>query len=107
MEVTKDVAQLEQKINTLKEMIVDLRVKNISQGIKGDITDLVFETIAEVRVKSQEYLNNIEAWWIRKFIHDCGKEHVMNITIPKITIQELAAEYDKIVEGQRKKQRLR
>lgn len=33
MEVTKDVAQLEQKINTLKEMIVDLRVKNISQGI--------------------------------------------------------------------------
>lgn len=71
--------------------------EHAKQGIKGDITDLVFETIAEVRVKSQEYLNNIEAWWIRKFIHDYGKEHVMNITIPKITIEELAAEYDKIV----------
>lgn len=70
------------------------------QHIKGDLVDLIFETITEVRVKSQEYLNNIEAWWIRKFIHDYGEENVMNITIPKITISDLVSEYTKIVEGQ-------
>lgn len=33
MKVTKDIAQLEQKINTLKEMIVELKLQNISLGI--------------------------------------------------------------------------
>ena len=74
--------------------------EHAKQHIKGDITDLVFETITEVRVKSQEYLNNIEAWWIRKFIDEYGKQSVMNITVPKITIEELIAEYAKIVGGQ-------
>ena len=68
--------------------------------IKGDITDLVFETITEVRMKSQEYLNNIEAWWIRKFIDEYGKENVMNITVPKITMEDLIKEYSRIVGGQ-------
>ena len=68
--------------------------------IKGDITDLTFEVVTEVRVKSQEYLNNIEAWWIRKYIEDYGRENVINITIPKITIEELIKEYSKIVAGQ-------
>ena len=71
------------------------------QHVKGDLVDLTFETITEVRVKSQEYLNNIEAWWIRKFIHDYGKENVMNITIPKITMSDLVREYENIIEGQK------
>lgn len=74
--------------------------EHAKQGIKGDICDLVFETVTEVRVKSQEYLNNIEAWWIRKCIDQYGKDNVMNISVPKITIEELIAEYSKIVGGQ-------
>lgn len=74
--------------------------EHAKQHIKGDITDLIFETITEVRVKSQEYLNSIEAWWIRKFIHEYGKEKVMNITVPKITMEDLEREYAKIVGGQ-------
>lgn len=71
--------------------------EHAKQHIKGDITDLIFETITEVRVKSQEYLNNIEAWWINKFIDEYGKENVMNISIPKITMQDLIKQYERIV----------
>lgn len=74
--------------------------EHVKSGLKGHITDLVFETITEVRVKSQEYLNNIEAWWIQKYIDEYGKDHVMNITVPKITLEDLAVEYSKIVSGQ-------
>lgn len=74
--------------------------EHVKSGLKGNITDLVFETITEVRVKSQEYLNNIEAWWIRKYIDEYGRNHVMNITVPKITLEDLAVEYSKIVSGQ-------
>lgn len=74
--------------------------EHVKSGLKGDITDLVFETITEVRVKSQEYLNNIEAWWIRKFVNDYGKDRVMNISIPKITMEQLIEEYSRIVGGQ-------
>lgn len=74
--------------------------EHAKQGIKGEITDLSFEVVTEVRVKSQEYLNNIEAWWIRKFIEQYGKDRVMNITVPKITMEDLQREYAKIVGGQ-------
>ncbi len=74
--------------------------EHAKQHIKGDITDLIFETITEVRVKSQEYLNSIEAWWIRKFIDEYGKDNVMNITVPKITMEDLIREYSRIVGGQ-------
>ena len=73
--------------------------EHVKSGLKGDITDLIFETITEVRVKSQEYLNNVEAWWIRKYIEDYGREYVINITVPKITMEELIREYSKIVSG--------
>lgn len=76
--------------------------EHAKQHIKGDITDLIFETITEVRVKSQEYLNNIEAWWIRKFIDEYGKENVMNVSVPRITMEDLQREYTKIVGGQMK-----
>lgn len=78
--------------------------EHAKQHIKGDITDLIFEVVTEVRVKSQEYLNSIEAWWIRRFIDDYGKENVFNISIPKITIEDLQREYAKIVGGQMKLQ---
>lgn len=74
--------------------------EHVKSGLKGDITDLVFETIAEVRVKSQEYLNNIEAWWIQKFIHEYGRENVMNITVPKLTMEDLIKEFERQVIGQ-------
>lgn len=51
-------------------------------------------------MKSREYLNNIEAWWINKFIDEYGKENVMNLTVPKITIEYLISEYSKIIGGQ-------
>lgn len=65
--------------------------------LKGDITDLTFEVVTEIRVKSQEYLNNIEAWWIQKYRQDYGKENVMNITTPKITLEYLVEEFNKQV----------
>ena len=46
------------------------------------------------------YLNNIEAWWIQKYIHDYGRENVMNITTPKITMEDLIKEFDMQVIGQ-------
>lgn len=70
--------------------------------LKGEITDLIFEVVTEVRVKSQEYLNNIEAWWIQKYIHDYGRENVMNLTVPKITMEDLIKEFNRQISGQLK-----
>jgi hypothetical protein len=66
---------------------------------KGDICDLVFETITKVPVKSQEYLNNIEAWWIQKYIDGYGKENVMNLTNPKITVSHLVEQYNNMIKS--------
>jgi hypothetical protein len=74
--------------------------EHVKSGLKGNITDLTFETITEVRVKSQEYLNNIEAWWIQKYIHEYGCDMVMNITVPKLTMEDLIKEFDMQVIGQ-------
>lgn len=77
--------------------------EHAKQHIKGDITDLIFETITEVKEiegDPQEYLNNIEAWWIQKFIDEYGRNKVMNISVPKITMAELIKGYSKIVGGQ-------
>lgn len=74
--------------------------EHAKQGAKGKLEDLVFEVVTEVRVKSQKYLNNIETWWIKKFIHEYGRENVMNVTVPKITIEDLEKEYEMIIEGQ-------
>lgn len=68
--------------------------------LKGEITDLIFEVVTEVRVKSQEYLNNIEAWWIQKYIHDYGRENVMNLTVPKIIMEDLIKEFNRQISGQ-------
>ncbi|MPM96704.1 hypothetical protein SDC9_143869 [bioreactor metagenome] len=74
--------------------------EHVRSKLKGDICDLVFETICEVRIKSQEYLNSIEAWWIQKYIQDYGNELVLNLTAPKPTIDSLIDRYNEMVSGQ-------
>lgn len=74
--------------------------EHIKSQLKGDICDLVFETVTEVRVKSKDYLNSIEAWWIKKYIFEYGRENVINITVPNITINDLINQYNKMFEGQ-------
>lgn len=74
--------------------------EHVKSGLKGNICDLVFETITEVRVKSKDYLNSIEAWWIKRYINDYGRENVINITVPNITINDLMKEYETMIEGQ-------
>lgn len=68
--------------------------EHVKAGEKGDITDMVFEVVTEVRIKNAEYLNNIEAWWIKKFTDEYGVENVMNINHPKITLQHLVDLYN-------------
>jgi hypothetical protein len=72
--------------------------EHAKSGIKGDICDLVFETICEVKVKSQEYLNSIEAWWIQSFINQYGKENVMNLTNPKVTVNHLVDRFKEMAQ---------
>ena len=61
---------------------------------------MIFDTICEVKIKSQEYLNSIEGWWVQKFIKDYGKENVFNLTVPKITISSLKEKYNEMICGQ-------
>lgn len=74
--------------------------EHVKSNTKGDITDLVFDVITEIRVKDQEYVNNIEAWWINKFIDQYGRDKVMNVNVPKLTINDLIKEYSEMVGGQ-------
>ena len=56
--------------------------EHVKDGIKGDITDLTFDVITEVKYSDKGMINDIEAWWIQKFIDDYGQDHVMNIAKP-------------------------
>jgi hypothetical protein len=67
--------------------------EHVKSQLKGDICDLIFETITKVKVQSNQYLNQIEAWWIQKFIDDYGRDHVMNISVPQITVEHLVKLY--------------
>lgn len=67
--------------------------EHVKDGYKGNICDLVFETLTEVTVNSQEYLNNIEAWYIQQFTDMYGKDNVFNITHPHLTIDSLIKLY--------------
>jgi hypothetical protein len=76
--------------------------EHIKEGKKGDISDLSFSVITEVRRhigKSEEenkhLLNSMEAWWINKFEHE--RKPVVNITKPKITIAELKERFNDMV----------
>lgn len=68
--------------------------EHLKYSNKGDICDIVFDVISKVNSKrgyteseNQEYLNNIEAWWINKYKEE-GCE-VYNCTIPKLSIEYL------------------
>ena len=75
---------------------------HVKNGLKGDICDLSFEVITEVRVKNQGYLNDVEAWWIRKYIKDYGRDNVMNMNVPVVKISELLDLYNRAIEGKKK-----
>ena len=70
--------------------------EHVKSKLKGDICDLVFDTIAEIRYNNKEYIDNIEAWWINKYIDEYGRDMVMNIDVPKITISDLIYGYTKM-----------
>lgn len=80
--------------------------EHIKSGGKGDITHITFNVITEVRCKynedGQQLLNNVEAWWIKKYIEE-GYD-VFNITIPKFTLKDYKTKFDnmvrKVVQGE-------
>lgn len=79
--------------------------EHIKSGGKGEITDISFSVLTEVRRKSnigdegnQEYLNNIEAWWIAKFKEE-GKE-VFNIANPRLTLEEYKRKFNEMISKQ-------
>lgn len=76
--------------------------EHVKDGVKGDICDLVFDVICQVNREegktddeNKEYLNNIEAWWIQKYIEE-GYD-VMNCTVPKLTLSHLKEEFDNML----------
>lgn len=78
--------------------------EHIKSGLKGDIHDLTFSVIAEVKYQNgksdsenQELLNNIEAWWIRDYIEMYGKDRVKNLTVPKLTFKDYENLFDKMI----------
>ncbi|MCK9442008.1 MAG: GIY-YIG nuclease family protein [Methanothrix sp.] len=79
--------------------------EHIKEGEKGHITDLVFLVLSEVRreyslnnIQLQTKLNDMEAWWIQK-LSDQGL-NTMNISKPKLTLEEMKEKYNKIVKGE-------
>ncbi|WP_236896926.1 hypothetical protein [Clostridium beijerinckii] len=79
--------------------------EHIKAGGKGNITDISFDVITEIKrisyvdEENQKYLNNIEAWWIQKYIQE-GFE-VFNVTIPKLTIEDYQKKFDEMVSQKR------
>lgn len=81
--------------------------EHVKAGFKGDIQDLSFSVITEVYKNlsksendNQIYLNNIEAFWINKYIEDGFQ--VINDTKPRITINYLVDTFEKSVSNQLK-----
>lgn len=74
--------------------------EHVKSKIKGDLMDLIFETIAQVRKsdKSQQLLNSTEAWWIKKFIEE--GYNVINISNPQITIEDMKIKFNEMVSKQ-------
>ncbi|MCT4662768.1 MAG: GIY-YIG nuclease family protein [Tissierellales bacterium] len=76
--------------------------EHIKTGGKGHISDMVFSILAEVgkdlrlsNDENQDLLNDIESWWINKFIEE-GQE-VYNLTIPKIKNSDLIKRFRKMI----------
>lgn len=73
--------------------------EHIKSGLKGDITDITFSVLAEIKESTKQdnqgVLNNIEAWWIQKFIEE-GYE-VQNITIPKLSMDDYKKMFSEMI----------
>lgn len=76
--------------------------EHVKDGIKGNITDMVFLVLSEVRregnldnFQMQIILNNIEAWWIHKLFEE--GYNAINITKQKITLSEMKEKYNDII----------
>ncbi|CAI3548211.1 GIY-YIG nuclease family protein [Clostridium neonatale] len=73
--------------------------EHIKSGGKGNITEITFDVITEVRCKygedGQERLNNAEAWWIQKYIEE-GYE-VFNISVPKLSLADYQRRFAEMV----------
>lgn len=76
--------------------------EHIKNGGKGDITDMSFSVITEVyrnrkisESDNQKELNNIEAWWIKKYIEE-GYD-VFNIANPKLTLDDYRERFNEMV----------
>lgn len=73
--------------------------EHVKSHLKGDIMDLTFEVITEVReqkgIDNQELLNNVEAWWIKKFKQE-GYD-ILNEQIPKFTLKEYEENFKKML----------
>ncbi|WP_315074454.1 GIY-YIG nuclease family protein [uncultured Clostridium sp.] len=76
--------------------------EHIKDGGKGSITDISFSVITEVKrnknideLSNQEYLNNVEAWWIAKYEEE-GFD-VFNISNPRLTISDYIKKYENMI----------
>ncbi len=73
--------------------------EHIKDGAKGNITDITFDVITEVKRRlgedGQELLNNAESWWIQKYIEE-GYE-VFNVTQPKLSLEDYKKAFEDMV----------
>ncbi|MBE5957183.1 MAG: hypothetical protein E7253_12140 [Lachnospiraceae bacterium] len=81
--------------------------EHVKSKLKGDICDLMFEVITEVPydhrksdVDNKKILNDLEAWWIQKFINEFGEDNVMNITKPTLKISDFIQKWERLVDGE-------
>ena len=79
---------------------------HVKSKLKGAICDLMFEVITEVPYDQRKseadnklILNDVEAWWIKKFIQDFGEDNVMNITKPALKVSDFIQKWERLVEG--------
>jgi hypothetical protein len=72
--------------------------EHIKQGEKGELSDLVFETITTVyENKSDISLTAVEAFYINKYIEKFGKENVVNSSVPKFNFDKLEEQYQALI----------
>ncbi|MGV2886153.1 GIY-YIG nuclease family protein [Paenibacillus taichungensis] len=76
--------------------------EHVKEGKKGHISDLSFSVLTEIcrdktcdDQQNQQYLNNMEAWWIDKYRFE--GHQVFNISKPKITIDYLKERFNDMV----------
>jgi hypothetical protein len=67
--------------------------EHIKSNKKGNIEDLVFETLCEIYGKEPITLNKAESHYINLYIKKYGENYVMNDNIPKFNFEQLELDY--------------